>query len=167
MTWLLRRATPDDLDAIMAIEHSTFPTDAWSAETMRRELADPGTYYLVAIPDGGRTVDGYAGLLCPRGSEDADVQTIAVAASARRRGLGRTLLLALLAEAERRGAQQVFLEVRADNEPAQTLYRAERFEQIAIRKRYYQPDGVDAFVMRRPTVAPRIAPAAAAPGEPR
>lgn len=86
---------------------------------MRAELANPNCYYLVATlaDDGGaaQTVDGYAGLLAPQGSAESDIQTIAVAPLARRRGLGRTLALALLAEARHRGAQAVFLEVRADN----------------------------------------------------
>ena len=161
MTWLLRRATPDDLDAIMALEHDTFPTDAWSAATMRTELANPAAYYLVAVPDGGSGIEGYAGLLCPPGAEDADVQTLAVAVSARRRGLGRTLLRALVAESVRRGARRLFLEVRADNPAAQELYRSEGFEEIGIRKRYYQPDDVDAVVMRRSSTPPRIVTATA------
>jgi len=160
VTWLLRRATSDDLDAIMALEHDTFPTDAWSAGTMRGELANPASYYLVAVPDGGSAIEGYAGLLCPPGAEDADVQTLAVAATARRQGLGRTLLRALVAESGRRGARQLFLEVRADNPPAQELYRSEGFEEIGIRKRYYQPDDVDAVVMRRSATPPRTIPAA-------
>jgi ribosomal protein S18 acetylase RimI-like enzyme len=42
----------------------------------------------------------------------------------------------------------VFLEVRADNPVAQAMYTAAGFERIAVRPRYYQPDGVDAWVMR-------------------
>ncbi|MCU1569636.1 MAG: rimI [Naasia sp.] len=154
MTWLLRRATDADVPAIMAIEDATFPEDAWSERAMRREVADPNACYLVAVhPERGGAVDGYAGLLAPRGSGDADVQTVAVADTARRRGLGRALMLALLAEADRRGAERVFLEVRADNDGAQHLYRSLGFEQIAVRKRYY-PGGMDALVMRRDAVPP-------------
>ena len=43
----------------------------------------------------------------------------------------------------------MFLEVRADNEAALALYGAEGFEAIDRRVGYYQPDGVDAIVMRR------------------
>ena len=49
------------------------------------------------------------------------------------------LVQSLLAEARRRGASEVFLEVRADNPGAQQLYRTLGFEQIAVRPRYYQP----------------------------
>lgn len=145
---VLREATPADLDAIMAIEESEFTSDAWSSRMMSEEIRSAHTRYLVAEEDG--VVLGYAGLLCPRGAHEADVQTIAVLASARRRGIGRRLLRALLEEAARRGAREVFLEVRADNPGAQTLYRSEGFEEIGVRPAYYQPDGVDALVLRAP-----------------
>ncbi|GAB2979431.1 ribosomal protein S18-alanine N-acetyltransferase [Frigoribacterium salinisoli] len=146
---LLRVAGPADLDGIMAIETSTFTTDAWSRRSMAVELEGRDSYYLVAEPDGepGRIV-GYAGLLAARGSGDADVQTIAVAPEARGHGLGRTLLTQLVAEARRRGAREVFLEVRADNPVAQGLYDSLGFERLAVRPRYYMPDAVDAIVMR-------------------
>ncbi|MFD1714664.1 ribosomal protein S18-alanine N-acetyltransferase [Amnibacterium flavum] len=160
MSWQLRRASIDDLDSIMAIEEATFPTDAWARPTMRDELAGPHGYYVVAEQlDAAHRVDGYAGLRAPAGSLEADVQTIAVAADARGRGLGRVLLLALLAEARRRHAAQVFLEVRADNDVAAALYRSAGFEPIGVRPRYYQPDDVDAVVMRHTMTEPRIAPA--------
>jgi len=145
---VLRRAQAADLDAIMAIEHATFPADAWSASSMRAELAGAHGYYLVAVGDGD-AIEGYAGLLAPAGAGQGDIQTIAVAEAARGRGTGRALLEALLAEAGRRGADEVFLEVRAGNETAQRLYASLGFERIAVRPHYYQPDNEDAWVMRR------------------
>ena len=142
-----RAASGDDLDAIMALERAIFPDDAWSTASMRAELAGAHGYYLVADEDGA--IAGYAGLVAPEGSGQGDIQTIAVAEAARGRGLGRRLMEALLAEAERRGAAEVFLEVRADNAPAQSLYVSLGFERIAVRPHYYQPDGEDAWVMRR------------------
>ena len=153
MTWLLRRAGVDDLDAIMAIEQATFATDAWSSELMRAELRNDHTYYLVAQ---GAAVEGYAGLLAPVGAGQGDIQTIAVVESARGQGLGRTLMNALLSEARTRGADEVFLEVRADNPGAQHLYTSLGFEQIDVRKNYYQPDGVDAIIMRLTLPAPTV-----------
>jgi len=142
----LRDATPDDLGAIMAIEERSFPTDAWSAESMAAELASPHGRYLVDEHDG--LVVGYGGVRALHGSADADIQTIALLAEHRGRGRGRTLLRALLSAAAERGAREVFLEVRADNPTAEGLYRAEGFEEIGRRPRYYQPDDVDAIVMR-------------------
>lgn len=145
----LRRAAADDVPAIMELERSIFVNDAWSERSMLSEVTGEHGYYLVAFePETPDRIDGYAGLLAPRGGAEGDIQTIAVAPHARRRGLGRTLMLALIAETRRRGARELFLEVRADNPGAQALYRELGFEEIGVRPRYYQPDGVDAIVMR-------------------
>jgi ribosomal-protein-alanine acetyltransferase len=156
----LRPATPADLDAIMAIEERSFPTDAWSRDTMAAEVAGEHGRYLVDEVDG--VVIGYGGVRALRGSIDADIQTIALLAEHRGTGRGRRLLRALLAEAETRGAREVFLEVRADNPAAEGLYLAEGFTEIGRRPRYYQPDDVDAIVMRLDL---RRRPAATAPSE--
>ncbi|MBN6190580.1 ribosomal protein S18-alanine N-acetyltransferase [Microbacterium sp. SSW1-47] len=142
----LREAVPGDLDAIMAIEERSFPTDAWSRETMASELSSPHGRYLVDEVDG--EIVGYGGVRALQGGADADIQTIALLAEHRGRGRGRALLHALLRAAAARGAREMFLEVRADNPPAEGLYRAEGFEEIGRRPRYYQPDDVDAIVMR-------------------
>ncbi|MDF2664241.1 MAG: acetyltransferase [Microbacterium sp.] len=141
-----RSATLADLDGIMALEHASFPTDAWSAAMMREELASPHGWYVV-VEESGRLI-GYAGLRAVRGARDADIQTITISEAARGRGRGRALLTALLEEATRRDVHDVFLEVRADNPVAQALYASEGFIEVGRRPRYYQPDDVDAIVMQ-------------------
>ncbi len=142
----VREAAASDLAAIMDLERASFPTDAWSESMMSAELASPHGRYLV-LEEAGRFV-GYGGVRAVRGAADADIQTIAIAASARGGGRGRVLLSALLATARERGARTVFLEVRADNPVAAALYTSEGFIEIARRPRYYQPDDVDAVVMQ-------------------
>lgn len=149
MTWQFRRATGDDLDEIMQLENGTFGADAWSPETMLSELNHDGCWYIVAFrPETPGSLEGYAGLRAPRGLATADIQTIAVAPESRHRGLGRVLMRTLINEAMKRGATEIFLEVRADNPVARGLYASLGFDEIAVRKNYYQPDGVDAIVMR-------------------
>ena len=153
-TIALRPATTDDVPAIMAIETPVFGGEAWSEEAMARDVGDKNCVYLVAEAHtdalgGEPTVIGYAGLLAPRGSGDGDIQTIAVLPGFRSIGLGRMLMQALLQEAEVRNAHRVFLEVRADNPHAISLYGSLGFDQIAVRPGYYQPEGVDAVIMKR------------------
>ena len=143
----IRDAGLDDLDGIMAIEHASFPTDAWSSSLMRDELDSEHTQYVV-LADKSGGLHGYAGLRALKGSPDSDVQTIAVAESARGSGYGRALLRELLVRAINAGAREVFLDVRDDNTPAQTLYASEGFVELGRRPGYYQPDNVDAVVMR-------------------
>jgi ribosomal-protein-alanine N-acetyltransferase len=160
MTWQLRRAGVADLESIMAIENPVFDSDAWSSRAMHAELESPHTYYLVAHPMAApEQIEGYAGIAAPQGAPQADIQTIAVVESARRQGLARTLMQSLIAEARDRGAEEIFLEVRADNPGARQLYTFLNFEQIAVRERYYQPDGVDANIMRLTINEPRLSPA--------
>ena len=162
MTWQLRRATAADLDAIMVLETSIFEADAWSREMMAQDVTNPSCHYLVAFPpDSPEQIEAYAGLLAARGAAESDIQTIAVAQHARGHGLGRTLMLSLIGEARKRGAREVFLEVRADNPSAQRLYRRLDFEDVGVRRGYYQPDHVDAIVMRLRIAAPTAALTAA------
>ncbi len=142
----LRTAIGDDLGAIMTLERASFPTDAWSESLMAAELASPHGRYLVDV-EAGRVV-GYGGVRAVRGAADADIQTIAIAEAARGAGRGRALLRALLGEARECGAREMFLEVRADNPVAEALYASEGFVEIARRPRYYQPDDIDAVVMK-------------------
>ncbi|MEU4509888.1 ribosomal protein S18-alanine N-acetyltransferase [Nonomuraea wenchangensis] len=142
----LRPMTIADLPAVMAIEQATFPLDAWSEGMMRGELDDMprSRHYVVALDED--EIVGYAGLAAA--ADQADVQTIAVLDKHQGRGIGSALLTELLAEARRRGAREMFLEVRADNPRAQSVYRRFEFEEIGTRRRYYD-DGTDAIMMRR------------------
>lgn len=142
----LRDADLDDLDAIMALETAIFPSDAWSREMMAAELAAPHTRYVVALVGGG--IVGYAGLSAPTGATQADIQTVAVDAGHRGVGIGALLVRRMLDEARAHRVDDVLLEVRADNPDAQRLYERHGFTSITVRPRYYQPDDVDAVVMR-------------------
>lgn len=144
MTAPVRAATLADVDAVMAIERASFPTDAWSEAAMRETFAT-GDAFVAEEVDG---VVGYAAVLAPKGSGDADVLTIAVGEDHRGEGIGAALLQHLVETARARGADRVFLEVRADNPVAQHLYETRGFRVVGRRPRYYQPDGVDAIVMR-------------------
>jgi ribosomal-protein-alanine N-acetyltransferase len=129
---------------VHALEQDLFGSTAWSLESFWGELARPNRSFLVALEDG--RVVGYGGVVVT--GADADVQTIGVARDQQGRGTGRTLLRALREEVVARGATHLLLEVRADNTPAQNLYLSEGFVQIARRARYYQPDDVDALILR-------------------
>ena len=141
----LRRMRWWDVPVAHRIETEIFP-DPWSVETFWSELAHvpESRHYLVAEQDGA--VVGYAGLVCT--GAQADVQTLAVAPGQQGRGLGGELLRTLLAEARRRGATEVLLEVRAENTVAQQLYARHGFERIGVRRGYYRPGGTDAHVLR-------------------
>jgi ribosomal-protein-alanine N-acetyltransferase len=150
--------TAEHVDALMPYERAMFGTEAWTASSYRTELADTDRrHYVVAMADaaavspdavarGADQLLGWAGVLVV--ADSAEILTVGVIPSARRRGIARLLLDGLLVEARRRGAVEAFLEVRVDNEAALALYASEGFTQVGLRPGYY--DGrVDAVVMRR------------------
>jgi ribosomal-protein-alanine N-acetyltransferase len=145
--------TAADAEDCAALEKLLFAgDDPWPAQAFRQAVA-AGHDYIAARQDG-RLV-GYAGMSLLPGppTAEAEIHTLGVHPEARERGIGRALLRRLLADADRAGAA-VFLEVRTDNEVAQRLYRAEGFQVIGTRRRYYRPSGADAYTMRREPVAP-------------
>lgn len=146
MTARLRPMSWTDIDTLVELEQRLFVDDAWSARTWWSELAGrPQRVYLVAQDDD--RVVGYAGLSVA--GDVADVMTIAVAPGAQGTGVGRLLLEELVAQASAAAVSVVLLEVRSDNDPARKLYERNGFEQIGVRRRYYQPGDIDALVMRR------------------
>jgi ribosomal-protein-alanine N-acetyltransferase len=136
-----------DIEPVLRLEAELFAEDAWSDTMFWSELAERDTRCYVVAEDNGEVI-GYAGL-CAYGPTEAYVQTIGVGSGSQRRGIGTALLEAMLAEAWKRGATQVDLEVRADNEVAIALYERHGFDGIGVRRGYYQPSGADALVMRR------------------
>ncbi len=156
MSYVLARAQLEDLPSMIEMEALLFGNDAWSPELMVAEVSYPESYYLVARDHENGDLLGYGGLRAAlRSAGHGDIQTLAVSATRRRTGLGRAMLRALMAEAFQRGVSDIFLEVRADNEAAIALYSSEGFELLDRRVGYYQPDGVDALVMRLQNVTPQ------------
>jgi ribosomal-protein-alanine N-acetyltransferase len=131
---------------LMPYEVEMFGAEAWSADGYRDELADiRHRRYVVALDESGALV-GWAGVrvLGPT----AEILTVGVIPVGRRQGIGRRLLRELLGEARSRSATEVFLEVRADNESAQSLYESEGFVVLGRRRGYYEHGRMDAVTMR-------------------
>lgn len=142
----LREMDWTDIPQLVELDRELFGAHAWAAETWWAELAGrPQRRYVVA--QRGGAVLGYAGLDVQ--PDVADVMTIGVGTAAQGSGLGRVLLEDALAYARESGCAAMLLEVRADNEPAKRLYANAGFDQISVRRRYYQPEGTDALILRK------------------
>lgn len=139
----MKALTPADLPALAALERTCFD-DPWSDEALAAELApDAGRAALGAFDENGRLLA--SGLARP--TPDAlEILSVATEPEARRRGIGRALVRALIAEARARNLPRVDLEVRAHNDAARWLYLAEGFVPVGRRRRYYR-DGSDAVLM--------------------
>ncbi|MFB6195828.1 MAG: ribosomal protein S18-alanine N-acetyltransferase [Haloplanus sp.] len=139
----IREAEESDLESVVSIERESFG-QPWPYTAFERFLDEPG--FLVADREGA--VVGYVvGDVTPNfGRDVGHVKDLAVAPPARRRGIGRSLLVQSLLTLAVDGAELVKLEVREGNEAAQTLYRDIGFETARRIPRYYR-DGEDALVM--------------------
>lgn len=140
---LIRRMELKDLDAVAAIEAATFARP-WSRNSFEQELTrNVAARYLVAELDG--TVVGYAGAWIIL--DESHVTNIAVEESCRGRGIGKQLTAGLMQYLSNLGAAYATLEVRVSNERAQNLYKSLGFVSIGKRKKYYEDNNEDAFLM--------------------
>jgi [ribosomal protein S18]-alanine N-acetyltransferase len=78
-----------------------------------------------------------------------EIENVVVAEEARRRGLGGSLMQALMERARRQGAESVFLEVRESNVAAVALYRKWGFKEAGKRKGYYSAPAEDGLLYRK------------------
>ena len=134
-----------DLRQIVDIERQSF-SDPWHMSAFRQaiKLNDPNAYFLVARQDQALAAYINYWLVI----DDAHIANLAVSPTHRRRGIGKYLLGKSLKHIQDQGGNQVFLEVRVSNIPAQNLYQQMGFQIVHIRKRYYQNNGEDAYILR-------------------
>ena len=116
----------------------------WSRESFEQELTrNVAARYLVAELEG--QVVGYAGAWIIL--DESHVTNIAVEESFRGRGIGKQLTTGLMQYLSNLGAAYSTLEVRVSNERAQNLYKSLGFVSIGKRKKYYEDNNEDAFLM--------------------
>ena len=131
------------LSAVLRIEEAT-NGHPWSRELFANELLHPGSrHYLVALV--GPQVVGFGGLM--QVADEGHITTMAVDEGFRRRSIGARLLLGLVECATTAQIVDLTLEVRASNEPAQTLYRRFGFAPEGVRPRYYRSPTEDALIL--------------------
>ena len=133
----LRAAHPDDAEQVAPLLGQLgYPAAvADVAARLARLDADPATSVLVAH-EGGRLVGLAATHLRANLERDAPtcrLTALVVHTSARRRGVGRTLLEAVISEAERQGCERVEVTLRPEREAAEALYRSAGFEERPLR----------------------------------
>jgi ribosomal-protein-alanine N-acetyltransferase len=134
-------------EPLSTMHSACFPEDPWDAEALERIVALSGGFGYLAWH--GDTPAGFV-LARDLGGE-VEVLSLGVLREWRRRGIGRALVDSVVAEAERRRAGSLVLEVATENEAARLLYAAFGFVQVGRRPRYYRrTDGrADALILRR------------------
>lgn len=141
----IRPATPDDIPVMRAIAAEASTAGQWTAEQYAN-VFEPLPQRVVLVVEAG-TVQGF--LVAAAAGPEWEIENLAVAGPARRRGLGAALIEHFLGMVRRQGAASVFLEVRESNAVARTLYEKWGFVESGRRRRYYGHPDEDAVVYRR------------------
>lgn len=95
----------------------------------------------------GQTEGGFIAVMV--NCDTADLLDIAVLEDSRGKGVATALMSFMDKECISRGVKEIFLEVRASNTPAISLYLKCGFEKISVRKKYYGDPTEDAVIMRK------------------
>lgn len=130
-------ATLDDAEAIARLHGRCF-TPAWSAGEIGDMLAHQGTIGLLIFDARACAPKVVAFVMGRVAADEAEILSIAVADSARRRGLGLRLIAALSDQARTMGAHRLYLEVAAGNAAAIALYERQNFRRLGVRRGYYR-----------------------------
>ncbi len=139
----IRQMRLDDIEYVSRLERRCY-TLPWSSSAYVTEVGNSNAYYTVATqPDG--TIVGYCGMWVIM--DELHMTTIAVDPTVRGLKIGERLLLDLIQEGIRRGAERATLEVRERNAVAHNLYVKYGFEDVAVRKNYYSDNGENAIIM--------------------
>ena len=117
----------------------------WSEASVRSELTNPLSVWLVAVEDG--CVVGYIGSQSVMG--EADMMNVAVQPAQRRKGIAEKLVAALVTALARKDVHCLTLEVRASNVPAKALYEKLGFFCAGRRPNYYRNPREDALILRK------------------
>jgi [ribosomal protein S18]-alanine N-acetyltransferase len=145
----LSHMTEHDLLEVVELEEKS-GLSRWGWGAYYGELqSNNRNFMLVARP--ARTNNGILGYIVARHvAGELHINNVAVRDTARRRGIGITLMRSVVDEARAEGAKIAFLEVRSGNAGAQALYEKCGFRAIARRRNYYTAPLEDAIVMSMP-----------------
>ena len=151
--WDVQRITDEScLDDLVAINEEAF-THPWTREMFLDELREPDRSHLLAVFSGNLKVVGYCSVW--KVVDNLQVNSLAVAKGYRNRGIGVTLLNAVVALGCELEAVSVFLEVRSSNTVARELYRRLAFNETGHRTDYYAQPVEDAVILCRRLESPR------------
>ena len=137
-----RRMEKRDLEQVTAIEKDTFSMP-WSKEDFLNSMNNSSHVYVVACE--GDVIYGYCGMWGVVG--EGQINNVAVKKECREKGIGFQLVKFLLEEGYKQGLEAFTLEVRESNLSAIHVYEKAGFENVGIRKNFYDKPKENAVIM--------------------
>jgi ribosomal-protein-alanine N-acetyltransferase len=153
---VIRPMTEADVGGVVALERASYQFP-WS-EGIFRDCLRVG--YVCRVVTSANRLIGYG--VMSVGAGEAHILNLCVDSGFRCQGIGRSMLDYLLDRGAAAGMTEAFLEVRPSNTAAIRLYLSLGFDQVGMRRGYYQAVGgrEDAAVLklslraRRPRTTP-------------
>ena len=136
----IRRMSPSDVSHVMAILNESREAAAWSEKSLVESMSSGMAW--IAEQDG--VVDGFLVGRCA--ADEFEILNLAVASAHRRRGIAGRLVNEALLSSINSGARRAYLEVRASNEAAISLYSRRGFNASGRRRAYYKRPVEDAIL---------------------
>ena len=137
-------ARMSDMDDIYDIETRSFPSH-WSYDALAVEVRRLRSYSRVLVARQRGRVTGYTVFWLV--VDEAHILNFAVHPDRRRERIGERMMRAVFNQARRLRLRRITLEVRVTNHPARLLYEKMGFRTLAVRRRFYEDNGEDAYIM--------------------
>ena len=142
MEVIIKPLTEEYVDQVCVLEEEAFSMP-WHKESFLEMIANENACYLVALV--GEEVVASCGLRHIVG--EGEITNVVTKNTMRGKGVGRQILLKLLEEGTKMGAEAFTLEVRVSNTPAIHLYESLGFVSEGVRKNFYEEPTEDALIM--------------------
>ena len=154
---LIREMTLQDVPAVAEIEKLCFSLP-WSEQSLIDSVKREDTMFLVCeefdennsddTGDVNSNIAGYIGMYLS--FDEGDITNVAVSPAHRKKGYGEALVSKAKELAREKQLEMILLEVRVSNAPAISLYKKMGFEELGIRKNFYEHPVEDAIIMKCP-----------------
>ena len=142
---LIREMNLQDVPAVARIEKQCFSLP-WSEQSLTDSVVREDTLFLVCEDE--QNVVGYIGMYIS--FDEGDITNVAVDSACRKKGYGESLVSKAIELAKEKKLETIMLEVRVSNAPAISLYKKMGFEELGIRKNFYEHPVEDALIMKCP-----------------
>jgi len=143
MNYEIVPVTEDMLDTLEEMEKECFSVP-WTREMLLYQMRG-NNVFLAAVNNG--EVMGYIGMMFVL--DEGYISNVAVTGKYRRKGIAKALISALEAKCREMHLSFMTLEVRESNTPAISLYAGLGFEEVGVRKNYYDKPRENAILMTR------------------
>ena len=139
---IIKKLEKNEINGVAELEKLCFCCP-WSESALELLLGDSAVGFC-AVDNTGKVL-AYGGMMCVL--DEGEITNIATHPDARRKGLGKAVVMSLLEYGREHGLVSFSLEVRESNSAAIALYEGLGFESVGIRKNFYTKPTENAVIM--------------------